>query len=101
MSSPTPSLTAEESSSEFDAAAENLIRVSKINISELELISFTESPEWRCGIEDRATRGTEAGGPQAKRSGGVSEANVREATISGLVQKSSLQTQDRYTGAWT
>ena len=31
--------------SEFDAAAESLIRVSKINISELELISFTESPE--------------------------------------------------------
>ena len=30
------------------------------------------------GFEDRATRGTKAGGPQAKRSGGVSEANVRE-----------------------
>ena len=29
-------------------------------------------------IEDRATRGTEAGGPQAERSGGVSEANVHE-----------------------
>ena len=28
-------------------------------------------------IEDRATRGTKAGGPQAKRSGGVSVANVR------------------------
>ena len=27
---------------------------------------------------DRATRGTEAGGPQAERSGGVSEANVHE-----------------------
>ena len=48
-----------ENNSEFDAAAESLIRVSKINITELELISFTESPEWRCGIEDRATRGTE------------------------------------------
>ena len=35
-------------------------------------------------IEDRATRGTEAGGPQAKRSGGVSEANVRADTISTL-----------------
>ena len=55
MSSPTPSLTAEESSSEFDAVAESLIRVSKINITELELLSFTESPEWRCGIEDRTT----------------------------------------------
>jgi hypothetical protein len=81
MSSPTPSLTAEESNSEFDAAAESLIRVSKINITDLELISFTESPEWRCGIEDRATRGTEAGGPQAKRSGGVSEANVLSPTV--------------------
>ena len=30
------------------------------------------------GAKDRATRGTEAGGPQAKRSGGVSEANVHE-----------------------
>ena len=48
-------------SSEFDEAAESLIRVSKINISELELISFTESLEWRTGIEDRATRGTEDG----------------------------------------
>ena len=34
-----------ENSSEFDAAAESLIRVSKINISELELLSFTESKE--------------------------------------------------------
>ena len=49
----------ESGNSNFDAAAESLIRVSKINISELELISFTESLEWRTGIEDRATRGTE------------------------------------------
>ena len=34
-----------ENNSEFDAAAESLIRVSKINISELELLSFTESKE--------------------------------------------------------
>ena len=45
MSSPTPSLTDAENSSEFDAAAQSLIRVSKINISELELLSFTESKE--------------------------------------------------------
>ena len=31
--------------------------------------------------EDRATRGTKAGGPQAKRSGGVSEANVRTSSV--------------------
>ena len=34
-----------ENNSEFDAAAESLIRVSKINITELELLSFTESNE--------------------------------------------------------
>ncbi|MBO5500059.1 MAG: hypothetical protein J5990_11810 [Bacteroidales bacterium] len=38
-------------------------------------------------IEDRATRGTEAGGPRAKRSGGVSEANVQDSS-------SNLQTAD-------
>ena len=36
----------------------------------------------RVAGEDRATRGTEAGGPQAKRSSGVSEAYVRAATLS-------------------
>lgn len=39
-----------------------------------EVVQVTES------LEDRATRGTEAGGPQAKRSGGVSEANVRDTS---------------------
>ena len=34
-------------------------------------------------LEDRATRGTKAGGPQAKRSGGVSAANVRETYVHG------------------
>ena len=34
-----------ENNSEFDEAAESLIRVSKINITELELISFTESTQ--------------------------------------------------------
>ena len=38
-------MTADEHNSEYDAAAESLIRVSKINISELELLSFTESKE--------------------------------------------------------
>ena len=59
----------------LDEAAEELIRVSRINITELELLEFSGRNE---GLEDRATRGTEAGGPQAKRSGGVSEANVLE-----------------------
>ena len=64
-----------EQSSELDTAAEQLLRVSRINITELELLSFAGRNE---GFMDRATRGTEAGGPQAERSGGVSEANVHE-----------------------
>ena len=62
-------------SSELDTAAEQLLRVSRINITELVLLSFAGRNE---GLMDRATRGTEAGGPQAERSGGVSEANVHE-----------------------
>ena len=64
-----------EQSSELDTAAEQLLRVSRINITELELLSFADRNE---GLLNRATRGTEAGGPQAERSGGVSEANVHE-----------------------
>ena len=64
-----------EQSSELDTAAEQLLRVSRINITELELLSLADRNE---GLLDRATRGTEAGGPQAERSGGVSEANVHE-----------------------
>ena len=49
MSAPSHSTIQSESSSgnisEFDSAAKSLIRVSKINISELELMSFTESKE--------------------------------------------------------
>ena len=86
------SLTDSQSASDFDTAAESLLRVSRIHISELELLSFTATSsntsgslseavgEWRTDSEDRATRGTEAGGP---RSGGVSEANVR-ASVSTL-----------------
>ena len=68
----------------LDEAAEELIRVSRINITELKLLKFEGQDE---EIEDRATRGTEAGGPRAKRSGGVSEANVQDSS-------SDLQTSD-------
>ena len=68
----------------LDEVAEELIRVSRINITELELMDFEGRDE---EIEDRATRGTEAGGPRAKRSGGVSEANVQDSS-------SDLQTAD-------
>ena len=62
-----------EATSDFDTAAESLLRVSRIHISELELLSFTATSsntsgslseavgEWRTDSEDRATRGTEAG----------------------------------------
>ena len=95
---PTEAGVTETASSDFDAAAERLLRVSRIHISELELLSFTANDtngntdcntsgssslaegEWKTVCEDRATRGTTAGGP---RSGGVSEANVR-TTVSTL-----------------
>ena len=88
---------APQGTSDFDTAAESLLRVSRIHISELELLSFTATNcntsgslseavgEWRTDSEDRATRGTEAGGP---RSGGVSEANVR-ASVSTLPARES------------
>ena len=105
--------TTESASSDFDAAAERLLRVSRIHISELELLSYeagspashapTDSThdapengtlsahegEWRTDSEDRATRGTEAGGP---RSGGVSEANVRASVSTLHATQSASQT---------
>ena len=63
----------------LDEAAQELIRVSKINIAELELMSYHFDSKLE-ELEDRATRGTEAGGPQAERSGGVSEANVQKSS---------------------
>ena len=93
MSSTSHSTMQSEKSSEFDDAAESLIRVAKINISSLALERFERGEqERRMESEDRATRGTEAGGPQAKRSGGVSEANVR-ASISAL----ATETEERAT----
>ena len=77
-------------SSELDTAAEQLLRVSRINITELELLSFADRNE---GLLDRATRGTEDGVVSDKTNspadfcneqsaaagmGGVSEANVHE-----------------------
>ncbi len=74
----------------LDDAAEELIRVSRITISALELLRFEGRSE---GFEDR---GTEAGGPQAERSGGVSEAvhsascriNVTDNSALGLPRAS-------------
>ena len=44
-------------------------------------------------VEDRATRSTEAGGPQAKRSGGVSAANVRDTTLCPWKTKQPVTTE--------
>ena len=56
MSSPSLSTIQQEKSSEFDAAAESLIRVAKITISELELLDFERGKqERRMEGEDRAT----------------------------------------------
>ena len=76
----------------LDDAAEELIRISRITISALELLRFEGRNE---GLEDRATRGTETGGPQAE-SGGVSEAvhsasgriNVTDNSALGLPRAS-------------
>ena len=106
MSSPSLSTIQQETGSEFDAVAESLIRVAKINISSLALERFERGEqERRMEGEDRATRGTEDGvvsdkqtaqwafaASRAKRSGGVSEANVR-ASISAL----AAETEDRAT----
>ena len=104
--SSTSHSTIQEKGSEFDAVAKNLIRVAKINISSLALEHFERGEqERRMESEDRATRGTEDGvvsdkqtaqwafaASRAKRSGGVSEANVR-ASISAL----AAETEDRAT----
>ena len=56
---------------------------------ELRVLSSVLSVKTEEG-EDRATRGTKAGGPQAKRSGGVSEANVRASmSLSPVVTDAS------------
>ena len=79
-------------SSDLDTAAEQLLRVSRINITELELLSFAGRNE---GLMDRVTRGTEDGVVSDKTNspadfcneqsaaagmGGVSEANVHESS---------------------
>ena len=75
----------------LDEAAQELIRTSRITISELELLKYDEACDSEGGRdrEDRATRGTEAGGPQAERSGGVSEANVRASLPSSPAEDES------------
>ena len=76
----------------LDEAAQELIRTARITISELELLEFNAAGKGESGMdsEDRATRGTKAGGPQAKRSGGVSEANVRASmSLSPVVTDAS------------
>ena len=54
----------------LDEAAEELIRVSRITISELELIRF-ESPDCGSGLKNRATPLAAGGGARSNAAGGV------------------------------
>ena len=71
----------------LDDAAEELIRVSRINISELELVSFETGRDK--GFEDHATRGSETGGASSRinvtdnSSLGLPRATVRMACSKG------------------
>ncbi len=58
-------------------AEDGEIEFRKMELSALSSVLSVKTEEG----EDRATRGTKAGGPQAKRSGGVSEANVRTSSV--------------------
>ena len=88
----------------LDEAAQELIRTSRITISELELLKYNEACDSEGGRdrEDRATRGTEDGvvsdqqmiqrifaANSAERSGGVSEANVRASLPSSPAEDES------------
>ena len=77
MSSTSHPSHSSDSSTVIDAAAEELIRVSRINITELELLEFYSRNE---GFEDRTTHGTEAGGPQ----NASSRINVTDNSALGL-----------------
>ena len=101
---PTEAGVTETASSDFDAAAERLLRVSRIHISELELLSFTANDtnghtdcntsgssslaegEWKTVCEDRATRGTTAGA--ASESTASSRINVTDNSALGLPRAS-------------
>ena len=93
----------------LDEAAQELIRTSRITISDLELLEFNvadcrdSGSEGGRGCEDRATRGTEDGvvsdqqmiqrifaANSAERSGGVSEANVRASLPSSPAEDESI-----------
>ena len=101
---PTETGATETASSDFDAAAERLLRVSRIHISELELLSFTANNtnghtdcntsgssslavgEWKTVCEDRATRGTTA--EVASESTASSRINVTDNSALGLPRAS-------------
>jgi tRNA pseudouridine55 synthase len=94
MSSPTPSLTAEDSSSVFDATAESLIRVSKINITGLELIEFCHSDKpmsTACG-EDMPppARGCSSGQSPAAGVFGTSVASANASNRINVTDNSAL-----------
>ena len=70
MSPTLHSINGGNPASDIDAAAEELLRVARINISELELLSFESASSDR-GLENRATPLAAGGGARSEGVGGV------------------------------
>ena len=70
MSSPSPSYHSSDNLTDIDEAAKDLIRVSRINITELEMMEFTDASEGR-GMQNRATPLAAGGGARSEGVGGV------------------------------
>ena len=68
----------------LDEAAQELIRVSRINISELELVSFEAGHSSLCGVGNRATPLAAGGGAHDEGVGGVAP-NPTEGTASARI----------------
>ena len=71
MSSPSLPSHSSDDAADIDAAAKELLRVSRINISELELIEFCHDSHGDRGLENRATPLSAGGGARSEGVGGV------------------------------
>ena len=71
MSSPSLPSHGSDDAADIDAAAKDLLRVSRINISELELIEFCHDSHGGRGLENRATPLSAGGGARSEGVGGV------------------------------
>ena len=79
MSSPSCSSTSPEQSSELDTAAEQLLRVSRINISELELLQFHGGT---CGLQNNPSHFV---GPSPCGQGGSTVLQTTSTTASSRI----------------